>query len=120
MNQDALTGSVKRHEGLRTKAYQDSVGVWTIGYGRNLQPLQIIEKQAAYWLDEDVNAAVKDAMNFPEFVHLANDARENAFCEMVFNIGAPRVRKFERMLAAIAKEDWINATQEMLNSQWAK
>lgn len=24
---------IKRFEGLRLKAYQDSVGVWTIGYG---------------------------------------------------------------------------------------
>lgn len=25
--------AIKEHEGLRLKAYQDSVGVWTIGYG---------------------------------------------------------------------------------------
>ena len=24
---------IKRFEGLRLKAYQDSVGVWTVGYG---------------------------------------------------------------------------------------
>ena len=24
---------IKRFEGLRLKAYQDSVGIWTIGYG---------------------------------------------------------------------------------------
>jgi lysozyme len=29
---------IKQFEGLRLKAYQDSVGVWTIGYGTTMYP----------------------------------------------------------------------------------
>lgn len=29
---------IKRHEGLRLQAYQDAVGVWTIGYGNTFYP----------------------------------------------------------------------------------
>lgn len=31
---------IKRNEGLRLKAYKDTVGVWTIGYGNTYYPLE--------------------------------------------------------------------------------
>lgn len=49
----ALTESF---EGLRTTAYQDQVGVWTIGYGhtRGVYPgMTCTEEQANQWLEED-------------------------------------------------------------------
>src|SRR5437870_5011297 len=39
----------KGFEGLRTRAYRDAVGVWTIGYGHTggVQPGQVITRQRA-------------------------------------------------------------------------
>jgi len=52
----------KEFEGLRLVAYQDSVGVWTIGYGHTGPDvrvgLTITEEQAAILLAADVAWAV--------------------------------------------------------------
>lgn len=59
---------IKKYEGFRSKAYQDSVNVWTIGYGstmwsdgRKVQPGQVIslegaEKLLAWELENKGNA----------------------------------------------------------------
>lgn len=41
------TDLIKDFEGFRTNAYQDSVGVWTIGYGhtKGVQPTDVISPQ---------------------------------------------------------------------------
>ena len=47
MTTPALIDDLKRDEGLRLKAYQDSVGVWTIGHGHNLEADPPMLKQQA-------------------------------------------------------------------------
>ena len=47
---------IKRFEGCRLKAYQDSVGVWTIGYGHTVGVLNgqvITQAQADIYLKTD-------------------------------------------------------------------
>jgi len=52
----------EQFEGLRLTAYQDSVGVWTIGYGHtgsDVRPgLTITQEQASALLQQDVAGAV--------------------------------------------------------------
>lgn len=51
---------IRRFEGLRLRAYQDSVGVWTIGYGHTAhvaKGMECSEQQALDWLREDVRTA---------------------------------------------------------------
>jgi lysozyme len=75
--------STKRFEGLRLTAYQDSVGVWTIGFGHtgpDVHPgLVITEPQAEALLIADmrsavacVNAAVKVSLTQGQFDALAD------------------------------------------------
>jgi lysozyme len=45
---------LKRDEGLRLKPYQDTVGKWTIGYGRNLDDRGISKYEAEAMLRNDV------------------------------------------------------------------
>ena len=39
---------------------------------------------------------------------------------MMFNLGMPRLKGFVNMLSALEKGNWLDATDEMLNSKWAK
>ena len=39
---------------------------------------------------------------------------------MCFNLGAPRLSKFKKFIAAIDQEQWMEASLEMMDSQWAK
>jgi lysozyme len=119
MNEEKLTALVKKHEGLRLRAYQDSVGVWTIGYGTNLQSLVIDEPMAAKFLDLGIFSAKIAAKMFPEWAFLDTDARQNAFIDMVYNIGPNRLAFFKKMLEAIRRQDWNTVAKEMLDSKWA-
>lgn len=120
MNLEKLLASLKQHEGRSLTAYQDSRGIWTIGYGRNLQNLKITPGQADAWLVEDLNTAAGEAAKFSEFSYLNTEARRNAFIEMVFNMGSTRVKGFAAMLKAIRMGWWNLVAEEALNSQWAK
>jgi lysozyme len=115
-----LLNSLERHEGYRDKAYQDSEGIWTIGYGTNLQELRIDEFLARKWLLETTEEATRMARRFPEYHTLDTDARRNVFIEMVFNMGPGRVAGFRNMLGAIRDENFELAAAEMLDSKWAR
>jgi lysozyme len=82
----ALTESF---EGLRLTAYQDQVGVWTIGYGHTkgvTRGMTCTQEQAEQWLLEDVQDAV-DAVN--ELVHVVlSQDQFDALVDFVFNLGA--------------------------------
>lgn len=120
MNEGKLIGSTQKHEGCRLTAYQDTRGVWTIGWGRNLQTLRISAQQAAEWHNEDLSTAIAEAKGFPEYACLDTDARQNAFIEMVFNMGPRKVLGFTNMLAAIRLQHFADAAKHALDSDWAK
>jgi lysozyme len=114
-----LLESIRKHEGWRNKAYQDSEGIWTIGYGTNLQELVIDKGLGEGWLHQQVNEAIAAANRFPEY-ELLNDTRQDVFVEMVYNMGPSRVAGFRKMLQAIREGDWEEAAIQMLDSKWAR
>lgn len=120
LNEPRLVASLEKHEGFRDKAYQDTEGVWTIGYGTNLQELRIDEFLARRWLMEDLAEAIRGAKRFPEYRDLDTQVRREVFVEMVYNMGPSRVAGFRNMLSAIRRNDWEDAANEMLDSKWAR
>lgn len=78
----------KSFEGLRLLAYQDSGGVWTIGYGstRNVRPGQVItSKQADDLLRQDM-ATAEHAVNIGVPVPL-NQNQFDACVDFAYNAG---------------------------------
>src|SRR3972149_2646116 len=114
----SLLKSVKTHEGRDMRAYKDSVGVWTIGYGTNLQELEIDEELATRWLHDRLKAAAREAGGFPWFKDL-EIPRQDVVVEMIYNLGLVRFAKFGKMHAAILAQDYGLAATEMRNSTWA-
>jgi lysozyme len=59
---DLLALTLQRHEGLRLRlrAYRDTVGKLTIGYGRNLDDRGISEDEAGFMLDNDIDLVVAE------------------------------------------------------------
>ncbi len=113
-----LLESLRLHEGWRDKAYQDSEGIWTIGYGTNLQELRIGKGVGERWLLEQAEIAQRAAERFPEY-EMLNSTRSNVFIEMIYNMGPSRVAGFKKMLAAFREGDWEEAAVQMLDSKWA-
>lgn len=92
INQEGLE-LIKSFEGLELTAYQDAVGVWTIGYGhtRTVRPGQTISEDEAEALlrqdleifEEAVERLVKVPINENEF---------SALVSLTFNIGETAFR----------------------------
>jgi len=119
MNRSTLKVLLVKHEGLKLKPYTDTAGKLTIGVGRNLTDEGITEDEAKLLLDNDINAVWAECCNhLSSFGFTAmNDVRQHALMDLVFNIGIAGVLKFEKMLAAVAKQDWDWASSELLDSR---
>ena len=85
---------IKSHEALRLKAYQDSKGVWTIGWGhtKNVHPGDVITREQAEqfirddfaWVERTLNADLVSGRDKP----LVTQNEFDALCSLVFNIGS--------------------------------
>ncbi|GGG66092.1 lysozyme [Edaphobacter dinghuensis] len=86
---DAGFALTKQFEGLRLTAYQDQVGVWTIGYGHTGGEVHggmtITEDQADTLLHSDVAAAVT-CVNRAVTSNIAQ-SQFDALVDFVFNLG---------------------------------
>lgn len=114
-----LEDRIKQAEGYRATAYKDSVGVWTIGYGTNLQTLEIDEQLAARWLRDKIEGAWKDAATFPWFNGL-DGRRQEAVVELLYNLGLARFRGFQGLIGALAGHEFAKAKAELIDSKWFK
>jgi lysozyme len=80
---------IKRFEGCRLAAYQDSVGVWTIGYGHThgvKSGMTITQEQADNYLRADANTAGADVSRLVKVD--INQNQFDALTSFVFNLGA--------------------------------
>jgi len=103
---------------MRNLPYVDSVGKITIGVGRNLTDDGLSQAEIGMLLDNDLDAVIRDLQSFDWFIGLS-DARQQALCDMRFNLGHEGFRQFRKMSHAIAVNDFATAASEMRNSQWA-
>ena len=84
---------IKRFEGLRLRAYDDGVGIPTIGYGHTKSValgMTITEEQAVQFLREDLHSAERDIDRLVT-VHLCQH-QFDALGSLVFNIGGTAFR----------------------------
>lgn len=115
-----LTDMLTRHEGFRSKPYRDTVGVLTIGIGRNLDENGISQDEAIYMLGNDLAYYQGELRRTYPWFNKMLWPRQDALTDMAFNLGMARFRKFEHMLAALEACDYTKAAEEMVASQWAK
>jgi lysozyme len=117
----ALRAQLIADEGFRSYAYQDSLGVWTIGYGRNIDKRGggITEAEAGMLLDNDLARVEAEARSaFPWFDGLT-EARQDVVLTMLYNLGMGGFLKFRKTITAIAASDYNEAARQMMNSEWA-
>lgn len=115
----SLSDRIKQHEGKRFKPYEDSEGILTVGYGRNLEAVPFSQDEIDLMFENDLRRAVEGSKTFLCYTGL-DDTRRGVLTEMVFQMGVAGVSKFKKFLNAAAQHDWQNAHDEMLDSKWAK
>ena len=133
VDNNRLIALISNHEGVKLKVYDDYtgkelksgdvlVGHPTIGVGRNVAKngLGITQEEAEYLLLNDINRVKEEIKNFP-IEHL-NEVRTAVIIDMAFNMGISRfnANKFPKFFAALKNADWKSATEEMLDSNWAR
>jgi len=139
-NTTVLIKQLVKHEGLMLKVYQDSLGIDTIGIGRNVKDrgfseleLHVIaktveeiyekgitEEDAYFLLQTDISIVEKELSKVKPIIEHIDSVRQLVLMDMAFNMGVPRLCKFINMWAALEQQDYIKAADEMLDSKWAK
>ena len=128
------------HEGLKLNVYKDTLGIDTIGIGRNLEDrgiskeeldamdipnietvyqYGITEVDAVYLAENDVQIVEKELLRAHPCVDRLDAVRQLVLVDMAFNMGVPRLCKFKKMWAAIHEDDFSTAAKEMMDSRWA-
>ena len=116
----ALKQLLIKHEELKQFPYTDTTGHLTIGIGRNLTDRGISQQEAYFLLDDDINYFVSMLNEQLPWFNDLNANRQVALIDMCFNIGMKSFLEFEHMLYALKRGYYIVASEDMLNSEWAK
>ena len=139
-DKDLLMQKLVAHEGMRLDVYQDTLGINTIGIGRNLDDRGITkdeldwmdypsieyvysdgitEADAIYLAQNDVQIVEEELLRAHPCVDRLDAVRQLVLVDMAFNLGVPRLSKFKKMWAAIHEDKFDVAAKEMLDSRWA-
>jgi len=140
-NRSHFLDKLIEHEGLVLTVYKDSLGIDTIGIGRNLKDRGISREELDYLDIPNMEVVYEHGISEADARYLAlNDIAivENELCrvhpcveeldgvrqlvlmDMAFNMGVPRLCKFKKMWNAIHEENFEAASLEMMDSKWAR
>ena len=109
---------ITRDEGRRNLLYLDSLGIPTVGIGRNLRrPLS--DDEVDYLYTNDFFNHKKEMLREYPWMGRLDDARFGAMLNMFFNLGADRFAGFKNMLRDMGAHNWKLAAAEALASKWA-
>jgi len=129
------------HEGMVLTVYKDSLGIDTIGIGRNLKDrgisreeldyldipnMEVVyehgisEADARYLALNDIAIVENELCRVHNCVENLDSVRQLVLMDMAFNMGVPRLCKFKLMWNAIHEQNWEAASREMLDSKWAR
>jgi lysozyme len=120
MNLQELKAQLVRHEGMVLKVYRDSLGIPTIGVGRNLQDVGVTEAEALMLLDHDILGVLDDLDRECPWWRQMSETRQLVLADMCFNLGIVRLKGFRNALQAAQDGRYEDAAREMLDSRWAK
>jgi len=116
---------IERHEGLRLKAYKDTRGLWTWGYGCRItdpliiatldagHPWTLTQAQAEALFTAALSRATDDASalfkDFPKF----SSGRRKALVSLSFHLGENGLAHFPKLCNAVRRLDWTRAGEEL-------
>lgn len=141
INYERLYETLRRHEGVQTKSYEDSRGIRTIGAGFNLEKEGARERIQALGLDyrlvfegkqsltdehitrlmaDDTAIALQDARGYvgSKDWNELNPRAQEIIINMAYNLGKTRLSGFVKLREALINEDYVRAAHEMEDSRW--
>ena len=133
MNTDTfneMTEEIKADEGVVNEVYLDHLGLPTVGVGHLIREddpehglavgTKIDSERVHELFEADLYTCVAETkLLYPQFEELPAEAQK-ILCNMMFNLGRPRLSKFIKMREHVNNGAWSDAANEMLDSRWAK
>jgi lysozyme len=130
MNVEQLREELKEDEGCKYEIYLDHLGLPTHGIGHLItewdeeyeKPVgtPVSEDRVNNCFQTDVHGTVEECKKlFDNFDDLPEEV-QLILCNMMFNMGRPRLSKFVKFRAAIDDNDWLECATQMEDSRWHK
>jgi lysozyme len=114
---------IQLHEGYSKTLYKCTANKWTIGVGHNIEDNGLPDDIIYQIFKKDFRIAELEVFNYlGEYKSTIEDNRMYVLIDMCFNMGMPRLSKFNKMWKALKKDipDYHEASKEMLDSKWAR
>ena len=125
-----LQDQLKIDEGVKYEIYNDHLGYPTFGIGHLItendpehgKPLgtPISEERVNEVFNHDVELFISETKSVFPGLENKPEKIQLVLINMCFNLGAPRLSKFKKFIAAIDQEEWVEAAMEMMDSKWAR
>ena len=130
MNIDRLRVEIEKDEGCKYEVYLDHLGLPTFGighlvtewddeYGKEVGT-EVSEARVNNCFQTDVHGTIDECKKLYDNFDKIPEEAQLILCNMMFNMGRPRLSKFKNMNKAIAEEDWFEAAVQMEDSRWHK
>lgn len=114
-----ISDQLIKHEGLRLFVYYDSLGIPTIGVGRNLKDRGISKNEAMMMLENDIDDFTLQLSERLYWFDMQPDDAKLVLIDMAFNMGIGGLLTFHKALEYFKNNDYKNAAIELQNSKWA-
>jgi len=122
---DAVKQMIIRHEGLRTRPYKDSLGLWTVGVGHLIgdgkslpadMNREFSQKEVMDMFEQDFAHHYGIAQKTPGW-DKANETGKGAMIDLAFNMGRWWT-KFPNTAKALMAGDFSSAAAGLRDSKW--
>lgn len=132
---DLLTAGVKvigTHEGFRAMKYKDTKGIWSIGYGFNLESGTFTPAQVEKWKTKGITVAEADAvlathiqktlayLNKIGWFKELDLPRQLAILDMTYNMGNGWIDRWSNTVGFIRAKSYFVAARAIARSAYAK
>lgn len=122
MTTQFITADLRRDEGFKRSAYQDTLGIWTIGVGRMIDARHnggISPEESDFLLANDLKRFEAGLDEKLPWWRTLSDERQDVLLNMAFNMGVDGLLTFKNTLAMIQAGDFLGASKNMVASKWA-
>ena len=128
MDIEKLREELKADEGYKNEIYLDHLSLKTLGVGHLIKETDpeydlevgthIDDERVNELFEEDINVTIDECRKlYYDFDRLPEEA-QLIICNMMYNMGRPRLSRFHKMKRAVENRDWKEASNQMKDSKW--
>ena len=115
-----IVEQLKIHEGYKPTVYKCTAGVDTIGVGFAIKDLHLSEEVCDLILTEKLEALEERFEKKFDWFETSPLEVRNVMLNMGYQLGFAGFCKFKKTIGYLADAEWEKASEEMLDSKWAK